>query len=92
MYPALHDDLSVTNTLQKLSIREQSLWLSVTAFLYAFCIAKRNFFTALTFYYLQGCCQIIGTFRYDICTTESLQLALILGVSRFRVLDGQLRT
>ena len=25
MYPALHDDLSVTNTLQKLSIREQSL-------------------------------------------------------------------
>ena len=46
MYPALHDDLSVTNTLQKLSIREQSLWLSVTAFLYAFCITKRNFFTA----------------------------------------------
>jgi len=40
MYPALHDDLSVTNTLQKLSIREQSLWLSVTAFLYAFCITK----------------------------------------------------
>ena len=51
MYPALHDDLSVTNTLQKLSIREQSLWLSVTAFLYAFCITKRNFFTTLTFYY-----------------------------------------
>ncbi len=49
MYPTLYDDLSVTNTLQKLSIREQSLWLSVTAFLYAFCITKRNFFTALTF-------------------------------------------
>ena len=47
MYPALHDDLSVTNTLQKLSIREQSLWLSVTAFLYAFCITKRNFFTVM---------------------------------------------
>lgn len=85
MYPALHDDLSVTYTLQKLSIREQSLWLSVTAFLYAFCMTKRNFFTALTFSLinLSVCsltCPKIGTTWYDNCTTKSLQLALILGV------------
>ena len=62
MYPALHDDLSVTNTLQKLSIREQSLWLSVTAFLYAFCITKRNFFTALTFIISRVAVKLLGLF------------------------------
>ena len=62
MYPALHDDLSVTNTLQKLSIREQSLWLSVTAFLYAFCITTRNFFTALTFIISRVAVKLLGLF------------------------------